>query len=300
MFTEGEDLIIPKKWYESLPRKSWERFEEIETRQAWFETYKLPYDVYAIYEPGQFQEVISYLTIGEEAAALVDTGYGMGDIKGLAEGLTDLPITVITTHTHIDHIAQNHKFKRVAVYDHPFARENAEKGRDHESVKGALEEGMIWKPLPPTFNPETWSILPFKVNRWLKDRDVIDLGGRRLETYHIPGHSPDSICILDRMARYLWTGDIFYNAPIYLYSDSTDIDEFISSYERMVDLFPHYDWLLPGHNETYVDKEILARVLKAAKEIRDGKGGEYREQHRRGTQIRRYDYDGFAIIVKAP
>jgi glyoxylase-like metal-dependent hydrolase (beta-lactamase superfamily II) len=300
MSTESEDIIVPKKWYESLPRKSWEQFKKIETDHTWFEVYELPHDVYALYEPGQFQEVISYLTIGEEAAAIIDTGYGMGDIKGLAEELTDLPITVITTHTHVDHIAQNHQFDHVAVYDHQFARENAEIGKDHESVKGALDAGMVWKPLPPTFNPETWNIPPFKVTRWLKDGDVIDLGERHLETYHIPGHSPDSICILDRAARYLWTGDIFYNAPIYLYSDTTNINDFISSYEKMVNLFSHYDRLLPGHNETYVDKEILARVLKAAIEIRDGKIGEYREQHRRGTLIRRYDYKGFAIIVKAP
>jgi glyoxylase-like metal-dependent hydrolase (beta-lactamase superfamily II) len=167
-------------------------------------------------------------------------------------------------------------------------------------VKGALGEGMVWKPLPPTFNPETWSIPPFKVTRWLKDGDVIDLGERRLETYHIPGHSPDSICILDRAARYLWTGDIFYNAPIYLYGETTDIDDFVSSYERMVDLFLYYDRLLPGHNETHVEKGVLARVLKAARDIRDGKGGEYRERHQRGTMVRRYDYEGFAIIVKAP
>ena len=300
MSTEGEDLIVPKKWYETLPRKSWERFKRIETGHPWFEVYELSHGVYAIYEPGQFQEVISYLAMGEEAAALIDTGYGMGDIKGLAEEITNLPLTVITTHTHVDHIGQNHLFERVAVYDHPFARDSAERGRDHESVKGALGEGMVWKPLPPTFNPETWSIPPFKVTRWLKDGDIIDLGERRLETYHIPGHSPDSICILDRTARYLWTGDIFYNAPIYLYSDTTDIDEFILSYEKMVDLFPHYDWLLPGHNETHVGKEILARVLNAARDIRDGRGGEYREQQRRGTMIRRYDYEGFAIIVKAP
>ncbi len=150
MSTEGEDLIVPKKWYENLPRKSWERFEKIETSHTWFEIYELPHDVYAIYEPGQFQEVISYIAIGEEAAALIDTGYGMGDIKGLAEELTDLPLTVITTHTHVDHIAQNHQFERVAVYDHPFARDNAEKGRDHESVKGALDEGMVWKSPDPT------------------------------------------------------------------------------------------------------------------------------------------------------
>jgi hypothetical protein len=68
----------------------------------------------------------------------------------------------------------------------------------------------------------------------------------------------------------------------------------------MVALSQHYDWLLPGHNETYVDKEVLARVLKTAEDIRNGEGGEYREQDRRGTVIRRYDREGYAIIVRAP
>ena len=294
-----DDLIVPPKWYEALPRKSWERFTQINTNHPWFEVYKLPHKVYVIYEPGQFQEVISYLVLGDKSAVLIDTGYGMGDIKGLAEELTDLSITVVITHTHIDHIAQNYQFERVAVYDHPFARQNSMIGRNHESVKGALAEGMVWKSLPSTFDPNTWNIPPFKVTKWLQDGDIINLGERNLEIIHVPGHSPDSICILDRNARYLWTGDIFYNAPIYLYSDTTDINDFISSYEKMFDLSSHYDWLLPSHNETYVNKEIISRVLNAAKEIREGRGGEYKEQNRGEIVIRRYDYTDFAIIVKA-
>ena len=54
MSTEGEDLVVPKEWYENLPRKSWERFTRIETGYTWFEDYELPHGVYAIYEPGQF------------------------------------------------------------------------------------------------------------------------------------------------------------------------------------------------------------------------------------------------------
>jgi hypothetical protein len=67
----------------------------------------------------------------------------------------------------------------------------------------------------------------------------------------------------------------------------------------MFDLSSHYDWLLPSHNETYVNKEIISRVLNAAKDIREGRGGEYMEQNRGEIVIRRYDYTDFAIIVKA-
>jgi glyoxylase-like metal-dependent hydrolase (beta-lactamase superfamily II) len=251
---KDEDLIVPTKWYDALPRESWKRFELVETGHPWFEVYKITPDVYALYEPGQFQEVISYLVLGEVKAALIDTGYNMGDIKGLVEELTDLPIVVVNTHTHVDHIGQNNEFDEVAVFDHPFARENAVKGTAVERSAGALAEGMVWKPLPEGFDPSTYHIPPFEVSRWLKE-----------------GYGP-----------------------------TTDLDDFIESYRKMVSLFPHYDRLMPSHNETYIEKEVLERVLEAAEDIRAGRAGEYREQERRGMLIRRYDYDGFAIIVRAP
>ncbi|TEU10910.1 MBL fold metallo-hydrolase [Candidatus Bathyarchaeota archaeon] len=296
----GGDLIVPRKWYKILPRESWERFEKIETSFPWFEVYELPSEVYALYEPGQFEEVISYLVQGEERAALVDTGNGIGDIKGLVEELTDLPVTVVNTHAHGDHIGMNHAFEEVAIMDTPFSREVSRQGRSHESMAHFLEEGMVWKPLPDGFDPANYHVSPFEVTRWLRDGDEIDLGGRRLEAIHTPGHSPDSACLLDRGAGLFWTGDIFYNAPLYVYAANTDLDQFVESYGKMVDLFPHYDRLLPSHNETWVEKGILRRVLEAARSIRAGEAGEFREGVRNGIPIRRYDYEGFALIVRAP
>lgn len=54
----------------------------------WFEVYRIQPDLYAIYEPGHFQEVISYLITGREKALLVDTGLGMGNIRQVVEQLT--------------------------------------------------------------------------------------------------------------------------------------------------------------------------------------------------------------------
>ena len=140
---------------------------------------------------------------------------------------------------------------------------------------------------------------PFKVSRWLKNGNTIKLGGRQLEIYHTPGHSPDSICILDRDAGLFWTGDIFYNAPLYVYGSTTNLDNFIESYRKMVDLSSNYEWLMPSHNETCIDKEILSRVLKLAEDIKAGTAGGYREQNRGSYTIRRYEGEGFAIIVRA-
>ena len=68
-------------WWDKLPRPEWSAFEKIEQDQDWFEVYLVADDVYAIYEPGQFEEVMSFLILGGEQALLFDTGLGIGDMR---------------------------------------------------------------------------------------------------------------------------------------------------------------------------------------------------------------------------
>jgi len=288
-------LIVPKKWYESLPRPSWSRFEKVETSHPWFDVYETTPETYAIYEDGQFEEVISYLVLGEETAALVDTGNGIGDIKAVAEELTDLPLVVVNTHAHFDHTGGNWAFENVALYDHPFAKERV-KGRPHDEIGNFLGKDMLWKPLPRGVDPATWYTKPYNVTRWMKEGDRIDLGGKELEVIHTPGHTPDSISLLERREHLLFTGDIFYPAPIYIYSKDSDIYEFISSFRKMVKA--EYDWAMPAHNEAMVEKKVVFDVLTAIEAIKAGKAGTYKVGVANGIKVRRYNYPMFSLIVR--
>jgi len=294
---EERDVVRPAKWWELLPRPVYAKLKRVESKQPWFEVYRIEPDVYAFYEPGQFEEALSYLVLGKDRAALVDTGCGIGNIRALAEEFTDLPVTVVNTHCHNDHVAQNYMFDEVAIFDAPNARLAAKRGCTREDMAHLIAEEMVWKPLPKEFDPKNYSVPPFKVTRWLREGDVVELGGRRLEVFHTPGHSPDSICLLDPAARLFWTGDIFYTGAIYIYLPGGDIDTFIRSYGKMIDLSPHYDRLMPSHNEPWIEKEILGKVLKAVKEIKAGKG-KYIEGTEGGAKIRRYNHNRFAIITK--
>ena len=295
----ANDIIVPKKWYERLPRDAWSHYEKINQPDQWFEVYKLTPSIYALYEDGQFEEVISYLVLGEKKAALIDTGNGIGDIKSVVIRLTDLPITVVNTHTHGDHIGGNHLFNDIAVLDTDFSRDRALNGQTKEQMGDFLEGDMVWKPLPEYFDPSDWRIRPFKVTRWLKDGDKVDLGSRKLEIIHTPGHSPDSVCILDRENRMFWTGDTFYPAPIYVYSPTTSLDQFISSFGKMTELMPHYDWVLPSHNEPRIEKPLIKKCYEAALSIREGTAGPYTEGVAAGIKVKRYDYGRFSLIVRA-
>jgi glyoxylase-like metal-dependent hydrolase (beta-lactamase superfamily II) len=292
-------VVVPSRWWEDLPRPAYSELERVESSQPWFEVYRAEPDVYVIYEPGQFEEAISYLVPGEERAAVIDTGCGIADIRALAEELTDLPLTVVNTHSHNDHVAQNYMFDEVAIFDTPISRERARRGCSHEEMAHLIAEGMTWRPLPGEFDPEAYHVPPFKVTRWLKDGDTVDLGRRTLEVVHTPGHSPDSVCLLERDARLLWTGDTFYTGAIYTYLPGGDVDTFIRSYRRMISLSPHYERLMPSHNEPWIEKSILGHVLKAVEGIKAGTERGYIEGMDGETKIRRYNYHRFSIITKA-
>lgn len=70
----------------------------------WFEVYEPVPGVYAIYEPHQAEETISYLIVGDKQALLFDTGMGISDIKKTVRELTTRPIVVLNSHTHNDHV----------------------------------------------------------------------------------------------------------------------------------------------------------------------------------------------------
>ncbi|MBN1683378.1 MBL fold metallo-hydrolase [Candidatus Bathyarchaeota archaeon] len=292
-----EGLIVPKKWYDALPRVSWNRFTKVETNFPWFDVYETTPETYAIYESGQFEEVISYLVLGEEKAALIDSGNGIGDIKDLTEELTDLPIEVINTHAHGDHVGGNWAFEEVAAFNHQYVRDRM-KGRSNQELGNFLKEEMLNKPLPKGVDKNTFSLQPYEVTRWLKENDLIDLGGKTLKVIHTPGHTPDGICLLESKENLLFTGDTFYPAPIYIYSKGTSLEEFITSYEKIIAL--DFIWAMPAHNETMIEKKIVEEVLAAAKSIKNGESGEYIEGFANGVNVRRYDYERFSLIVRVP
>jgi Na+(H+)/acetate symporter ActP len=82
-------------WCRQLPRPQYKHLERLPSADPWFEVYRVAPGVFAIYEPHQFEEVISFLIVGEKRAVLFDTGMGIGDIKRVVESLTALPIVVL-------------------------------------------------------------------------------------------------------------------------------------------------------------------------------------------------------------
>lgn len=291
---QRSELIQPAKWWEKLPRPVYATLEKITTSQDWYEIYKLTENTLAIYEPFHFEEAISYLVWGKERAALIDTGTGIGNLKQAVEELTSLPVFVLNTHTHWDHIGDNFQFSEILCFNDSDCIEKLQIGVKNERLKESLKGDSLWKPLPEGFDPETWVIPPVEPTTLVEDKDIIDLGGRTLEVIHTPGHSPGSICLLDRENRILFTGDVFFPGPLYAYSEDVHIEDYIASIDKLKNRLVEYDYLCSGHNDPWVKSEVIPRVADAFQTILAGKG-EYKED----GAIRRYIFQGFDILISS-
>src|SRR5271165_6939311 len=128
------------EWCKNLPRPAYSKLERVPTADAWFEVYKIRPGVFAIYEPHQLEEVISYLVLGGDKALLFDTGMGISNIQAVVAGLTRLPVSVVNSHTHNDHVGDNWRFSDVYGMDTDFTRANARGSKEDAQAELAANE----------------------------------------------------------------------------------------------------------------------------------------------------------------
>jgi glyoxylase-like metal-dependent hydrolase (beta-lactamase superfamily II) len=250
-------------------RAAFAHLERVPSPDPWFEVYKVAPDTFAIYEARQSEEAISYLILGADRAAMFDTGLGIGNIRKVAESLTHLPITVVNSHTHNDHVGGNWQFGSIDGMDTAFTRASA-KGSTADA-QAELAPGNICGSLPPGFDVKNYSTRAWRITRRIHDGDKIALGGRTLEVIATPGHTPDSICLLDSANGLLFTGDTFYPGTIWLYRPETDLNAYAHSIQRLAALAPHLRMLFCAHNSPVANPAVLPQLVTAFAQVRAGK-----------------------------
>lgn len=98
---------------------------------------------------------------------------------------------------------------------------------------------------------------------------MLDIGGREIEIYHTPGHSPGHISLFDHANGYLFTGDLLYDVtPIYAFYPSTSPADLVASLEKITEI-PGVTQVYGSHNTLGLDPSILQGVKKAVRELRE-------------------------------
>ena len=149
--------------------------------------------------------VLSYLVLGKERALLVDTGFGISDLKAYVRTLTGLPLMTVNTHVHPDHSGGNAQFGTVYVGEHETER---------------ADDGVLFYKIPGQ-RDACDAVKRCGSYRFehLHDGERIDLGGRVLRVAEIPGHTKGSVAFFDENTRLLLAGDailkrVFYGAGV--------------------------------------------------------------------------------------
>lgn len=187
-------------------------------------------------------EATCYLVCGAERALLIDTANGPLDLKSLCAKLTTLPVTVVNTHGHCDHIFGNIWFDEARLHPDDF-RLHDEHYQFPEMQKAMREN-----------NKRPAKLLPLNYG------EVFDLGGLTLEVVPLRGHTQGSIGLLDRKDRILFSGDGVIPHIWMQLNESAPIATLKQTLETLKrEHGDEFDFLLTGHGKglvgahTYID-----------------------------------------------
>ncbi len=179
-------------------------------------------------------------------------------------------------------------------------RELAAGGLSAGCRRWALDHGVLPGPLPPGLGVEAWLR---SATSWVSiaEGDQFDLGERSLEVIALPGHSPGSICLLDRSTRSLFTGDSLHAGTIWLHLDeSLPLREFQSSLRRLQAMSGEFDSLWPAHGSLEgvpLPACLLDEMIDGIGEILAGKVTGMLEHTFAGDGLR-CDFPGFGLLYR--
>ena len=288
-----------ESWCDAPPAPEIASLTLADVQDDWFKVLAVAPGVFAITEPRQYEGINSFLIVGTERAVLFDTGMGIASIGDLVRKITPLPVTVLNSHTHFDHVGGNREFQDVRNLDDAFSAASARgeiSGELREYASHSLDEDRVCGSLPSGVPSRDYVIPTWRIASHVRDGVRLDLGDRTVEVLTTPGHTPDSLCLLDEANGLLLTGDTFYSGEVYLWAPETVVADFTASIARLAQLAPGLKLLLPAHGPPVADPNRLLELQTALKDI---EAGTARAEPASGGR-RMYRFKHFSILMNVP
>jgi glyoxylase-like metal-dependent hydrolase (beta-lactamase superfamily II) len=246
----------------------------------WFHVIRIDSDTYALSEPKYWQANVSYLLLGTRRALLFDTGPGIYSIRDVVRDLTLLPVTVIPSHLHFDHVGRIAEFSDIALID-------------LEALRRQVKDGILTE-RPTQYLLQREYRIP--ANHWIKDREVIDLGGRRITVVSTPGHTPESVSLLDLSHRRLFTGDLVNREVSLMNVPGSDLQKALRSLQELARLAPDPSLAYEAHSERPLTSAELRFIARGIDDILHERIHSQRFCLS-GVPALRYDIGAFPIVV---
>jgi len=161
---------------------------------------------------------------GRDADMVIDTANGIGPLRPAIDELAgERPIVAVVTHGHFDHVGGLAEFddRRCHADDaaetrspFPVRIERGSQPRGVEEMFGYygfdVPDRTIAALPSESFDVGAWVAPGAEPTSFVVDGEVVDLGDRRLEVLHLPGHTPGSIAVWEAATGVLFSGDTAY------------------------------------------------------------------------------------------
>lgn len=163
-----------------------------------------------VYEINEFDGASMFLIEGNERALLIDTGVGIGALDKFLHQLTALPVDVLLTHNHRDHVGNAPRFRSVYmgaedVQMGPILRELTTRESRlqfaHHTLEMHPDGAYPWTDADIGALTQEPTVIP------IGDGFTFDLGGRSVHCVSTPGHTPGSLSAIDSQTGILFCGD---------------------------------------------------------------------------------------------
>lgn len=252
--------------------------------------------------------VMMYLTVGSERAALIDSGFGVTDtLRSFVETITPLPVICLLAHGHPDHAGA------AALFDWVYMSRRDEPllpvSLSAECRLGDVANRGAGAALLEHFREHLVMTEKLEYEE-LNDGDVIDLGGKRLEVFAIPGHTAGSLAFYDREGNYALTSDCFSErtALVMLPPEKrTGLSAYRDGIERFLSAVNDSTVLYWGHGSAPLPVQVPRDMLRACDEVLDGLTDNDRpsinhftkRQSAAGKRMMEHDCGGVTLVYDA-
>jgi glyoxylase-like metal-dependent hydrolase (beta-lactamase superfamily II) len=218
---------------------------------SWYRRLDLEHGVTRFWEPHvhPLEQANFFHIRGRDRDLLIDSGMGIVPLRpSFPDLFGDKEIIAVATHTHIDHIGAIHEFEHRWVHPaeaHEMEFPSGIRTLICADIPPALCKLFVDAGYPPFdellidalphkgYDPGSYYLPGAAPTRLITQTDVIDLGDRRFEILHLPGHSAGSICLWEADIGALYTGDLVYDGPLVYEGPGMKLNLYAQSLRRL-------------------------------------------------------------------